>query len=70
MIDARWEIFYEDFIFLHLETSLLKNCVESFNLLCTLYNAKINFTLANRYSADRLIGCIMEKWYHSKEASK
>ena len=42
-IDSKLVAFHEDYPFLHLETRLLTNGIESFYLLCTLYNSMHEF---------------------------
>ena len=60
-IDSKLVAFHEDYPFLHLETRLLTNGIESFYLLCTLYNSMHEFYVGNRYASDILICCIMDK---------
>ena len=61
MIDAIWAAFHEEFPFPYFSTSFLTNDIESFDLLCTLYNAMHEFFFGNIYAAGRLICCIMDK---------
>ena len=61
MIDARWAAFHEEFPFPYFSTSFLTNDIESFDLLCTLYNAIHGFYFANKYAVDLTIGRIMDQ---------